>query len=150
MSNLVTIKQAVYLRNLGFNEYTMRYGFKFFENTIYKLQQTVALSKESQNDKRKLLLSVPTVDQAIDWVRRKYGICIYDKSEPFVDPIKNHIVYAYAVKKCDKKRGWNYRTYIGNTNWSKDSYAMKRQALWLAIRFIIKNVKRRTNSHHRR
>lgn len=47
--------------------------------------------------------------------------------------------------------GWNAREYIGSTKWSKDSYAMKRQALTIAINYIKKkNARRRRKNNSRR
>lgn len=89
------------------------------------------------------ILSLPSVDQAIDWLRRKYNVHIYTSIPPFVDPTddKHPILYRYAVKYCNKRDGWNGRVHIGETNLSKNVYSLKRQAIWLAIRWIKKNLK---------
>lgn len=78
------------------------------------------------------------VDEVIDWLRRKHHIVIYDKIEPFVDPKTNAILYRMAVKKCNLRDGWNGRIYIGESRLTKNIYAAKREAIWLAIRWIKK------------
>mgnify|MGYP006916054875 CR=1 FL=1 len=118
MSKVVTVKQALALKYLGFNEPCIGYH-------------------------------LPTVDEAIDWLRRKFHVIVYDATEPFVDPIKKHILYAYRVKYCNVRWGWNQREQIGCSKRSKDSYAAKRTAIWIAIRYIIKtkkNAERRRNN----
>ena len=147
MSKLVTIKQALILRDLGFKESTTRHAYRF--DSTYYLQPGGITIKQNV-PKHSAMLAMPTVDQAIDYIRRKYNIIIFDATEPFVDLNKNSIMYSYKVKLCNKKWGWNYRKYIGKSKWSADSYAMKRQALWIAFRYIIKeNAKRRTNCKNR-
>lgn len=76
------------------------------------------------------------VDDVIDWLRRKHKIVIYDKIEPFVDPKTHVILYRMAVKKCNLRDGWNGRIYIGESRLTKNIYAAKREAIWLAIRWI--------------
>lgn len=80
----------------------------------------------------------PTVDEAIDWLRRKYNIVIYNAIEPFVDPTakKPRILYRYSVKKCNLRDGWNGRKYIGESKLVENIYSAKRQAIMLAIRYI--------------
>ena len=91
---------------------------------------------------------VPTVDEVIDWLRRKYNIVIYNSIEPFVDPAakKPRILYRYSVKKCNLRDGWNGRKYIGESKLVENIYSAKRQAIMLAIRYIKsqKNDKRRS------
>lgn len=94
-----------------------------------------------------------TVDEAIDWIRRKFNVMIFDATEPYVDPIEKKIKYAYRVKFCNKTWGWNQRERIGQTKWSNDSYAAKRTAIWIAIRYINrkkKDAERRRQSANRR
>ena len=76
------------------------------------------------------------VDDVIDWLRRKHKIVIYDKIEPFVDPKTHVILYRMGVKKCNLRDGWNGRIYIGESRLTKNIYAAKREAIWLAIRWI--------------
>ena len=78
------------------------------------------------------------VDDVIDWLRRVHKIVIYDKIEPFVDPKTRTILYRMAVKKCNLRDGWNGRIYIGESKLTKNIYAAKREAIWLAIRWIKK------------
>lgn len=85
---------------------------------------------------------IPTVDEAIDYLRRKYHVCIYDYADPFVSSETKTIQYSYGVKYCDVNAGWNYRIYIGSSNWSNNSYSAKRKAITIAIRWIMKNKDR--------
>lgn len=109
---LVTIKQAVELRSLGFDDWASH---------------------------RDLYLSVPTVDEAIDWIRRKFNVVIYNSTEPVVRNKK--IRYGYAVKYCNKHWGWNQRVYISRGEWSFDHYAAKRMAITKALKWIKKSKK---------
>ena len=83
---------------------------------------------------------VPTIDEAIDWLRRKYNIIIYNKVEPFVDPIDDThktILFKYGVKLCDTHHlGWNGRTDLGTTRLAKNVYSLKREAIDIAIKYI--------------
>jgi len=87
-------------------------------------------------------IPVPTVDEAIDWLRKKYNVVIYDHVPPFVDPKddKHRIMYAYDVKYCNRRDGWNGRVIISHAECcSYDIYAAKRMAITKAIRWIKKN-----------
>lgn len=149
MSNLVTLKQALLLRDLGFNEVSMQYAYRFFKNGDFHIQNGQTFCKNSDSPLHILVL--PTIDQAIDWIRRKYNIIIYNAMEPFVDPITNKILYRYKVKKCNVKWGWNQREPLGQSRMSPNVYAMKRQALTIAIRYILKkNADSRRCSKHRK
>jgi hypothetical protein len=135
MSNLVTLNQAVALRDLGFKESTIRYAHRF--NDKYWLQgEGITIKSNSPN--YPWTLAVPTVDQAIDWIRRKYHVVVYDRVEPFVDPVDGRIKYVYAVKYCNVKRGWNFREYILDRVESANAHAAKRIAISAAIRHIKK------------
>lgn len=81
------------------------------------------------------------VDDAIDWLRRKYNIHIYTAMEPFIDPTdeKRPVLYRFAVKYCNQRDGWNGRIYIGETKLSPNVYTLKKQAITLALRWIKKN-----------
>jgi hypothetical protein len=85
----------------------------------------------------------PTVDQAIDWLRRKFNVIIYNAIEPFVDPTvkKPRILYRYSVKWCNLRDGWNGRKYIGESKLIENPYVAKRQAIMIAIRYIKKKQK---------
>ena len=134
-ANLVTTKQAQELKALGFREkVSMRAGIK--TGVTYP-------SQPYDHNRFKSWVSVPTVDEAVDWLRRKYNVHIYTSIPPFVDPTDstNPILYRYAVKFCNKRDGWNGRVRIGETNLSENIYSLKRQAIWLAIRWIKANKK---------
>lgn len=139
MNNLVTIKQAKALRDLGYSEPTTRYAYDFGEDGNYRIQNQECIGAWN---KMRRILPVPTVDEVIDWLRKKHHIIIYNCIEPFVDPTTNgHIKYGYRVKKCNKKWGWNYREYISSAIISNDCYAAKRICIWIAIRYIKKQSK---------
>lgn len=78
----------------------------------------------------------PSVDQIIDFLRKKYNIVIYNKIEPFVDPKTHNIVFRFAVKWCNMRDGWNGRQYIGETELTSDIYYAKRQAIDIAIKYL--------------
>lgn len=78
------------------------------------------------------------VDSVIDWLRRKYNIVIFNSMEPFVDPKSGKILYRYSAKYCNLRDGWNGRKYIGTSTLTSNIYSAKRQAIWLAIRWIKK------------
>lgn len=82
------------------------------------------------------------VDDAIDWLRKKFNVVIYNSIEPFVDPVSNKILYRMSVKQCNLRDGWNGRIYIGESTLTKNIYSAKRQAIWLAIRWIKKHQKK--------
>lgn len=116
--NLVTKTQGKALKELGFKEMTLYY-------------YSAGLRHE---------VSVPTTDEAIDWLRRKYNIIIYNKIEPFVDPIDDThktILFKYGVKLCDTQHlGWNGRTDLGTTRLASNVYSLKREAINIAIKHI--------------
>lgn len=134
--NLVTIKQAKELRDLGFVGPTMRHAYRF-DKKHYKLQHVRVLTTNVCDS----VLCVPTVDEAIDFIRKKYNIIIYNRIAPFVDEKTHKIYYSYAVKYCNKLWGWNHRKYIGSSKTSANIYAMKRSAITIAIRHIKKDKK---------
>ena len=133
-NRLVTVRQALLMAQLGFNEKTACTAPKKSGNSIWINP----------------LLYIPTVDEAIDWIRRKFNVVIYNSFEPFVDPTdKNkHITYGYSVKFCDTEFGWNGRIYIGRGRDSYDMYAAKRNAITTALKYI-KNVKHRRRCPNR-
>lgn len=88
-------------------------------------------------------LHPPTVDEVIDRIRIRYSIIIYNSFAPFVDEMptgKKRIVYGYSVKKCDTKSGWNFRIKIGRTQSVDNIYKAKREALTIALEYIIKHI----------
>ena len=112
-NSLVTKKQALALKELKFNELTL-----YLRGGV----------------------PVPTVDEAIDWLRRKYDIIVYNKIPPFVDPIDHThktILFRYGVKRCDTiVLGWNGRVDLGSTDMSTNVYALKRAAINIALKYI--------------
>ena len=134
-ANLVTTKQAQELKALGFRDKA---------SVTMSIKMDITFPSQPYNHNRfNGWVSIPTVDEAIDWLRRKYDVCIYTSVPPFVDPTDDThpILYRYTVKYCNRRDGWNGRVRIGETNLSKNVYAIKRQAIWLAIRWIKKNLK---------
>lgn len=131
--NLVTKTQALALKELGFKESTPCY-FWTDENT------GIFNGCPENSNSIKCCVSVPTVDETIDWLRRKYNIGIYHKIEPFVDPIdQTHktILFRFGVKRCDTTNlGWNGRLYIGETRLAKNIYSLKRDAINIALKYI--------------
>ena len=97
------------------------------------------LVTNNQYDKiKKLDIRVaPGVDDVIDALRRKYNIVIYNTSEPFVGSISKKIEYGFSVKKCNPVFGWNARTYLGQTEWHTNIYQAKREAINIAINWIL-------------
>lgn len=84
----------------------------------------------------------PTVDEVIDRIRIKYNIVVYNTGAPYVHHTltgKKYIVYGFSVKKCDVKSGWNFRIQIGGTEWTDNIYKAKRQAITIALEYIIKH-----------
>lgn len=130
---LVTVHQARLLEKLGLKEYsTYRYAYLFGKQYI--------MQRAFKTDKRpSRMLIVPSVDEAIDFLRRKYDVTIYSSAAPFVDPCcKQKILYGFSVKFCNRKWGWNMREFLGKTKWSSDIYAAKRMAITIALRYLIK------------
>ncbi|MER2007640.1 MAG: hypothetical protein ABS939_09325 [Psychrobacillus sp.] len=136
-ANLITLKQAQELKALGFHDEVSHYVIPTIPNI--PIRERVPYDHNSLRS----WLSIPTCDEVIDWLRRKYDVCIYTSIPPFVDPTDDThpILYRYAVKFCNKRDGWNGRVRVGETNLSKNVYAIKRQAIWLAIRWIKANKK---------
>lgn len=87
-------------------------------------------------------IATPTevmVNTAIEWLRVKHNIVIYDYMAPFVCPVSKKIMFCYAVKKCSLRDGWNGRIFIGKSEYLDDPLECKYQAINLAIDFINKN-----------
>lgn len=140
MNNLVTLKQAKDLRSLGFVGPTVNYAYRFSKDEEYILQKRELLGLVKYNRKENSnILCIPTVDEAIEFINRKFHVMIYDRHPPFVYDGK--IQYGFGVKHCHVKRGWNFRTTIGETKSSTNLYAAKRMAICMAIRFILKRKK---------
>jgi hypothetical protein len=135
--SLVTKTQALALRELGFKEPTPCYFWTDENSDIFS-------GTPENTNSIKCGVSVPTVDETIDWLRRKYNIIVYDKIEPFVDPTdQTHktILFRFGVKRCDRTNlGWNGRMYIGETRLARNIYSLKRDAISIALKYI-KNQK---------
>ena len=95
---------------------------------------------------------IPTVDEAIDWLRTKHNIIIYDAVEPVISIGTTKVHYRLKVKWCNKHLGYNGRMYIGSTRYASNLYALKREAVMIAVRYLKKkkHVESRTNRHNRR
>ena len=132
--SLVTKTQALALKELGFAE-PVAHG-------IYYKGNIGVWMPVNLNDSyhRAEWTSVPTVDEVIDWLRRKYNIVIYNKIEPFVDPTdESHktILFKYGVKRCDVNHlGWNGRMDLGTTRLAKNVYSLKRESINIALKYI--------------
>ena len=118
------------------------------KDSLVTKKQTLALKELKFNELTLYLrggVPVPTVDEAIDWIRRKYNVVIYNKIEPFVDPTDlthKTILFRYGIKRCDTTNlGWNGRLYIGETRLDKNVYSLKREAITIALKYI-KNRKK--------
>ena len=78
-----------------------------------------------------------TIDAAIDIIRTKYNVVIYNKATPFVDS-SGKIIYNFAAKCCNPNMGWNGRTYIDTpSTWDSNIYEAKRRAIRAAARWIL-------------
>lgn len=101
-------------------------GLGFREKTLYEFRR------------HRMDIKCPTVDEAIDFLRRKYNVIIYNVIEPFVDPTakKPVILFRYKVKWCNLRDGWNGRCYIGSTELTKHPNTGKKTALRIAIKWI--------------
>lgn len=136
MSNLVTQNQALKLRELGFNDVVSSYMSRL--STEDKFSFSTSNVKCGNFNERWYTLSMPTTDEAIDWLRKKFNVVIANKAIPFVDPKTKKIVYGYVVKWCNLRDGWNGREIIGYSIWSADINASKRSAITLAIKWLKK------------
>ena len=133
INSLVTKKQAQALKELGYKEMTAYYHWPDWLKPI-------SCHHPRTNDKYSHGYSIPTIDEAIDWLRRKYNIVIYNKIEPFVDPTDDthkKILFKYGVKRCDVNHlGWNGRIDLGTTRLSTNVYTLKREAINIALKYI--------------
>lgn len=151
MSKLVSIKQAEILKELGFTELSPRFAYRRSDEDRFKLipdqEKIYGYNRPRYSGVMKQYLLIPTIDQAIDWIRRKFDVIVYNSAEPFVKPLTKDIVYAYGVKYCNRRDGWNGRIIIDRGGeWCKDPNTAKRRALTKALNFI----KKRKNAENRR
>jgi len=77
------------------------------------------------------------LDEVIDAIRRKFKVIIYNTAPPHVDPTSKKIIYGFSVKVCNTKWGWNARKYLGQTKWRTNIYQAKREAINIAINWIL-------------
>ena len=130
--DLVSIQTALILKKIGYREKTTAY--KYIRNS--NIHRGLEINWNSVS----MYLSMPTQDEVIDWLRRKYNVIVAHRILPFVDPTTKQIVYQYAVKYCNTRDGWNGRVYIGETACTKNIYSAKKTAINMALRWIIKNL----------
>lgn len=99
---------------------------------------------------------VPTCDEVIEWLRVKHNVLVFHAVPPFVDPSldgKNEILHRLCIKFCNRRDGWNGREIIGKTDLNKNLNTLKRQAIAIAIKWLLKrkkqqNKKNGRNSHN--
>lgn len=131
--SLITKTQARALKELGFKEPTCGYIWEDMKKSVFFMYP-------DNSNRMKLCTSIPTVDEVVDWLRRKYNIVIYNKIEPFVDPTDDShkkILFKYGIKRCDVNNlGWNGRMDLGMTRLSTNVYSLKREAISIAIKYI--------------
>ena len=136
--SLVTKTQAQALKELGFKEPTSGYMWNATGEKIFFMYP-------DNSNHMKACLSIPTIDEVIDWLRRKYNIIIYNQIEPFVDPTDTShksILFKFGVKKCDTNNlGWNGRRDLGTTRLNTNVYSLKREAISIAIKYIKSRIK---------
>lgn len=77
------------------------------------------------------------LDDVIDVIRRRFNVIIYNTAPPHVDPVSKKIIYGFSVKVCNTKWGWNARKYLGQTKWRTNIYQAKREAINIAINWIL-------------
>lgn len=135
--SLVTKTQAIALKELGFRE-TCLCRYVKWANAIETPENKECICSLHVNSPS--TTSVPTTDEVIDWLRRKYNIVIYNKVEPFVDPTDDShktILFKFGVKRCDINHlGWNGRIDLGTTRLTKNVYSLKREAIGIALKYI--------------
>ena len=90
---------------------------------------------------------IPTCDEVIEWLRVKHDIVIFNAMPPFIDHNENNgIFYRLCIKFCDKEHTtkffWNSYIFIGTTNLNKNLNVLKRQAITMAINWLLKNKKK--------
>lgn len=136
LKNLVTRRQALLLKELGYDEICANYMCRVSKEDDFDI--IVRELKCDNFNSQWFTLSLPTVDEAIDWLRRTFRIVVADKTIPYVCPDKHKIMYGYTIKWCNLRDGWNGRVIIGNSIWSYDCYAAKRDAISRALRWLNK------------
>ena len=128
----VTIHQAKLLKQLGFDERCSGYLWYWDKEESSVCEQGMGDFNNSH-----LTVSVPTVDQVIDWLRKKYNIIVYHTHIPYVCPKTRKIVYTFTPKICNPNWGWNQRITLKRGIQSADIYAAKRSAITIALNWIL-------------
>ena len=131
----VTIHQAELLRQLGFCEKCNAYAWSW-EDHGKRIYENSTMCNNN-HDVLSLMFSVPTVDQVIDWLRKKYNIIVYHTHIPYVCPKTRKIVYTFTPKICNPNWGWNQRITLKRGIQSADIYAAKRSAITIALNWIL-------------
>ena len=114
-----------------------------------------AFSKGTLGRKKKKKFEAATgycayfVDTAIDNIRRKYNVHIYNSAPPFVTPVTKKVVYAFLVKVCNTQLGWNGRKTLGSTKWYENVYQAKREALKIALDGILSQKSQKSKKSKR-
>lgn len=142
----VTIHQAKLLKQLGFDEKCSGYVWSWESDHIERIYEVTTLNNYNSPNFIKTF-SVPTVDQAIDWLRKKYNIIIYHTHVPYVCPKTRKIVYTFAAKICNPKWGWNHRILLKRGIQSADIYAAKRSAITIALNWILSQKSKKSKNN---
>lgn len=132
----VTIHQAKLLEQLGFDEKCSAYAWSWEGDGDESIYEITTLSNYNTHNLTKTF-SMPTVDQAIDWLRKKYNIVVYHTHIPYVCPKTHKIVYTFTPKICNPNWGWNQRITLKRGIQSADIYAAKRSAITIALNWIL-------------
>lgn len=131
--NRVSKTQALLLHKLGFKEHTNAYYWlnRLYEQAYYG----------DWNVPERQFISAPTVDEVIDWLRRKHNIIVYNVAAPFVNPTHdNNITYVLGVKECNPIWGWNQRVLLSKCT-SDNIYVAKRKMISVALKHLLTKKK---------
>ena len=133
----VTIHQAKLLKQLGFDEKCSAYAWHWEDDNVERIYEIPTLYNANNLLNFRNQYSAPTVDQVIDWLRKKYNIIVYHTHIPFVCPKTRKIVYTFTPKICNPEWGWNQRITLKRGIQSADIYAAKRSAITIALNWIL-------------
>lgn len=89
------------------------------------------------------------IDEVINFLRVKYNVHIYNSAAPFVCE-KGYVLYGFSVKKCNPKWGWNCRTHIGSSKWRRNIYDAKREAIKIAVNWILNQQNNKVSKKKRK
>lgn len=143
----VTIHQAKLLKQLGFDEKCSAYAWRWEDNDVERVYEIPTLCNANSLMSFRKQYSMPTVDQAIDWLRKKYNIIIYHSHVPYVCPKIHKIVYTFASKVCNPEWGWNHRILLKRGIQSADIYAAKRSAITIALNWILSQKSKKSKNN---